>query len=119
VRKKLAVSEPAELDLVAKQGATFDLQVTWGDGTVNLTGKDAQLTVRRGSVPTSAVILDATPANGRITLGTNGLIHVVVSNTLMAGIEARVFNYDLVLKMPAVEPVLEGLFIVKPTAVHA
>lgn len=88
----------ASLDLVCKQGSTFERVFTWKiDGTlVTLTGFTARLQVRRrASAPT--VLLSLTSGGGGITFPSAGLINVQATAAQTAAIPPGYWRYDLEL----------------------
>jgi hypothetical protein len=106
-----------DYNIVADQGATFTRTFTWNDpsGTpMNLTGYTARMQVRQRYVSTSPVLSLTSPSGG-ITLGTtNGQIVVTASATVMAGISAGDYRYDLELVSGSVVTrLLMGSFTVK------
>ena len=107
-----------DYNIVADQGATFTRTFTWNDSSgtpMNLTGYTARMQVRQRYVSTTPVLsLTSSPAAG-ITLGTtNGQIVVTASATVMAGISAGDYRYDLELVSGSVVTrLLMGSFSVK------
>jgi hypothetical protein len=99
------VSKPATKNLELYQGSTWDqiVNVTTDDAglvPMNLTGFSARMQVRE-SIDAETVILDLTPANGRIavTNPATGTIQILVSAAdtaaLPLGFETQTYVYDL------------------------
>lgn len=107
----------------ARQGSTLRLHWTMTtDGEpVDLTGKTAEMEVRP-SPGSSSLILDASPY---LTLGgTAGTILLEVPASVMAGIPAKTYAYDLDLVTSGgaedeVVTILEGSFVVDPEVTQA
>jgi hypothetical protein len=112
----------ATYNIVADQGATWYLTITYeqGGNPINLTGWSARLQVREG--PGSVLLIDASTANGRITLGgSTGNIAIVVPASVMATVLAGTWQYDLQVTStdnpPIVTRLLAGTFTVTPELV--
>jgi hypothetical protein len=88
----------AQYNLYMEQGATFALSITWKDSSgtpINLGGYSARMQVRR-TKDSSTVLLEATTANSRITLGgALGTIDVVIPATVMEDVTFGCGVYDL------------------------
>jgi hypothetical protein len=102
----------AQYDLTIQQGATFRRQFRWlADGDpVDLTGFAARMQIRR-SVKAVDVLVDATTANGLLTIAAlAGEVTVELPATLTAGISAVSGVYDLEMVDPGgfVTRLLEG-----------
>lgn len=94
VIKQVNVSEPTELDLFARQGVAFDLDITYGDGTRDMTSETALMTVRAQGNLTVLMTLDSGSLGG-ITLGPNGSVRVQATSTQMGNLPARPLLYWL------------------------
>ena len=88
----------ASLDLVCKQGSTFERVFTWriDNALVNLAGFTARMQVRRrASAPT--VLLSLTSGGGGIAFPSAGLINVQATAAQTAALPAGYWRYDLEL----------------------
>lgn len=105
-------------NIVADQGATLSRVITWRDSAknpYNNTGYSARMHVR-STVDSSAVILELTTVNGRISLGgVNGQVTLNVSATTMTSVAGGKYVYDLELVSPAgvVTRLVQGNFVVR------
>lgn len=108
------MSKPATKNLELYQGSTWDqiVNVTTDDAglvPMNLTGFSARMQVRE-SIDSETVILDLTPANGRIavTNPVTGTIQILVSAAdtaaLPLGFETQTYVYDLEVFRPTPTP---------------
>lgn len=96
------------------QGATFEIAVSWKnpDGTpVVLSGYTARMQVR-GTFASTAVIVEATTANGRITITeATGTLAIKIGPTVTAALAAPatgVYDLELVSAGGDVYRILEG-----------
>lgn len=104
-------------DINCEQGATLRRQIIWRDADgepVDLTGYSARMHVRE-TVESSAIVLECTTENGRITLGgETGVILLEVEAMTMEEINAPfTYRYDLELVVgpaPDVVRLIEGRF---------
>lgn len=105
---------PGRYDFTIYQGANFDTTLTWKTGTpataVNLSGYTGRMQVRE-SVASTAVALELTTSNGRMTLGgAAGTIALAITaadtTTLTPGF--YVFDVELVSGGGVVTRLLEG-----------
>ena len=89
---------PANYNITAYQGATYDLNLTWAIGgtAVNLTGYSAAMDVRE-NVNSTATILRFTNGSGITLGGTAGTIAVTASANTMGSAIAGNYVYDLEL----------------------
>lgn len=103
-------------DIVADQGATFSLVLTWKDSSgdpVSLVGWTARMQLR-SSRQSDLVALELTTANGRITLG--GAAGTVTLSVTAADMDIAqdAYRYDLELvNGSTVERLLMGTFTVR------
>lgn len=85
-------------DFTWDQGATFDVTLTWRDKNetpVDLEGYTARMQLR-SAIDSADVVLELTTENGRIELGgVEGTIHLIVTATDTAAIDAGTYRYDL------------------------
>ena len=91
-------------NFVVEQGATFTKSFTWKEGGVakDLTGYTARMKARP-SITSDTVIIDASTANGKITIDPLvGVIEVTVSATETAAMTFTTAVYDLELVSGAV-----------------
>lgn len=102
-------------DLVADQGADFDLDFTWSidDVPVNLTGFTALMQVRRQ--PSSPVLAEASTSGdalGDITLDAEGNVHIHWDAAVTATWTFTRAKYDIKIYDPVGVPErkLEGAF---------
>jgi hypothetical protein len=114
------MQNPGRYDLTIYQGATFDLTMTWRQGTplapVNLTGYTARMQLRE-TTGSPTTVLSLTSANGGgITLGgAAGTIALNVSATVTAAMAPGTYLYDLELVSGAtVTRLVEGRAVVSP-----
>lgn len=111
---------PAGLyNIVADQGATFSRTITWTDSAkkpINITNYTAKMQVR-ATVESSAVILELTTQNGRISLGgVLGTVTLNVPASVMQNVVADKYVYDLELIAPTtgvVNRLVQGNFAVR------
>lgn len=99
-------------NIVAKQGATYNLNFTIEtDGVgLNLTSYTFAMQVRRSTASTTT-LLNLTSA----TMNSSGQVSVTVSAATMSGLPAGRFVYDIELTTgTTVTRILEGRFIVTP-----
>lgn len=107
----------ATYGLTADQGATFNQVITWFDETdtpVDLSGYSARMQLRLKV--NSAVVLELTTDNGRITLGgSSGVITISVSASDMESLSPGTYSYDLEFVSPSgdVNRLLMGNFVVR------
>ncbi len=89
------------LDLYIEQGATYAQPIVWKDSNgdaVDLTGYTARMQVRK-TISATAVIIELTTENGRITLGgDNGTITLEITAEDTAALEQFAGVYDLELE---------------------
>ena len=91
-------------NFVVEQGATFAKSFTWKEGGVakDLTGYTARMKARP-SITSDTVLIDASTANGKITIDPLvGVIEVTVSATETAAMTFTTAVYDLELVSGAV-----------------
>ena len=91
-------------NFVVEQGATFAKSFTWKEGGVakNLTGYTARMKARP-SITSDTVIIDASTANGKITIDPLlGVIELTISATETAAMTFTTAVYDLELVSGAV-----------------
>lgn len=114
------MSSPAGLyNIVANQGSTFARTILWRDPAkkpILMEGYKARMQVRKTT--DSAVVLELTTENGRISLHrTNGQISLVIPDEIMATIPEDKYLYDLELIGPTeniyVYKLLQGNFVVR------
>lgn len=106
-------------NIVANQGSTFARTIVWRDPAkkpILMEGYKARMQVRKTT--DSAVILELTTENGRISLHpTNGEISLVISDEVMMTISEDRYIYDLELIGPTetvyVYKLLQGNFVVR------
>ena len=101
----------------AEQGATLVRTILYTDANnvvTNLTGYTAAMQVR-ATAASATVLLSATTANGRLTLGgAAGTIDVLIDAVTMSAIPPGRYVYDLELYSGAtVVRLIEGYFNVK------
>ena len=93
-------SVSASGDITIDQGATFALTLTYTDASgtaINLTGYSARMQVR-SDYGSSDTPIDASTANGMITLGgTLGTVSVAIPYAATAALSISAGVYDLVL----------------------
>lgn len=87
------------LDILVQQGARYQRSVTAknSDGTVmNLTGYSARMQIRP-TVASNTILLEASTANGRITIPTpaNGIVIIDIGADVTAPLNWTVACYDL------------------------
>ena len=107
---------PARVDLTIYQGSDFNqvftfLQTAGGD-PVNLTGLTGRMQIRQAKAD-SAVIIDLTTANGRLTFGgTNGVVTMTLNATETATILTDgVYDLEFVTSATSAARWLEGSVI--------
>lgn len=110
--------QPAKYNFKVKQGSTFNRTLVYKNNgsAVNITGYTARMQVRK-SVTDSGILASLTTETGEIVLGgTAGTISLTLSATIMAGIVAGSWVYDLEIVSGSgfVYPILEGKFVVTP-----
>jgi hypothetical protein len=111
VIKQVNVSEPTELDLFARQGAHFDLDITYGDGTRDMSSDTAEMRVRAQGDPTVLMTLTHQTGAG-ITMGPNGSVRVQATSTQMANLPARPLLYQIdIPSLAGGEALLSGRLI--------
>lgn len=102
-----------QYDLYIEQGATFQKVITWKDSTgaaIDLTNYSARLQARKTKSSTTT-FLEATTANGRITLGgVAGTITIAVPASVTTALTTYSGVYDLELESAGgvVTRLLEG-----------
>ena len=105
-------------NLLLEQRATFRLVLTWKDAKlfpINLTGYSARLQIRL--TPTSAVLFEASSANGKIVLGgAMGLITVTITDEETSALTFTNAVYDLKLGAPDGSAIrlLQGTVVLSP-----
>lgn len=105
-------------NFAAEQGATLERVITYKDSAgalVNLTSYTARMQVRL-AVESTSFVLELTTSNGGITLGgALGTISLLVSASVMSGLAAATYVYDLEIVAPSgkVTRLIEGKFAVK------
>lgn len=103
-------------DLVASQGATFDVDISWTDASgnaIDLTGYTGQMKVKKNYGATE--IIELTSANGRIVISapTSGVVKLLISSTDTASLANGTYKYDLMMDSgTAVTKLLSGAFTV-------
>jgi hypothetical protein len=95
------MQDPGRYDMTIFQGATFNRVFTWRVGSpatnVNLTGFAARMQLR-AKAESATVVLEATTANGRITLGgAAGTVTVSLPAELTETLPANQYAYDIEL----------------------
>lgn len=110
----------ASADITINQGESWSQLLVYKSGSpataVNLTGDSARMQARP-SYWSSAVTVELTSANGRITLGTtNGNITLVLTAAETAALAAGRYVYDLELVSSGgqVKRIIEGILTVTP-----
>lgn len=102
-------------NIVAEQGATFNLNFTvQTDGVPwNLTGYTAAMQVRK-STSSATTLLDLSSVDGDITMNSSGEVTVTVAASVMSGVPAGRWVYDIEFTSGSSEVtrLLEGRFIV-------
>lgn len=106
---------PGNYNVEAYQGATFELAFAWSndDVRVDLTGYTARMQIREAySSPQPILTLTS---NSEITLGGDtGTVTVVIAASVMEGVPAKQYIYDLELvNGTTVTRIIQGTFIVK------
>ena len=104
----------AKYNLICEQATTFNFQFQVKNGNTpwDLTNYTGTMTVRP-FVGASNTTLVASTANGRMTLGTSGMVTVTVDATTTQAISPGRYSYDLVLDSSGtVTRLLEGKFTV-------
>lgn len=106
-------------DIEIKQGATYQLTVTWKDsaGTaINLTGYTARMQVRE-TYSSSSTIVSLTSSSGITLGGSAGTIAILISATTTAALTAPfsgVYDLEVVDASGVVTRLLEGAATVSP-----
>lgn len=106
-------------DIEIKQGATYQLTVTWKDsaGTaINLTGYTARMQVRE-TYSSSSTIVSLTSSSGITLGGAAGTIAILISATTTAALTAPfsgVYDLEVVDGSGVVTRLLEGAATVSP-----
>lgn len=111
-RKRVYVHEGQMLDIIAKQGVEFDLDITIDSGG-DLSSDDGYFKVAHPD--TGVVLLELTAGSG-LTFGVGGLISVTLTDEQMA-LPARPLPYDLV-HLPnggGQDPICKGYLIPEET----
>ena len=106
---------PANYNITAYQGATYDLALTYAIGgtAVNLTGYTAAMQVRENP-SSSATILSVTSGSGITLGGTAGTIDVSVSSSTMGSATPGFYVYDLELNSGSqVTRLIQGKFTIQ------
>jgi len=110
----------ASYDLKISQGATYSLSFVWKTGApptpVDLNGFTARMQIRP-SHTSPTVLIELTPANGRITLGAGGQITLNISAANTETLPAGRHVYDLEVIAPdgtTVTRFLQGNVTVTP-----
>lgn len=104
----------AKYNLICEQATTFNFSFQVKTGTVpwDLSNYTGTMTVRP-FVGASNTTLVASTSNGRMNLGSNGLVTVTVDATITGAIAPGRYSYDLVLNSSGtVTRLLEGKFTV-------
>lgn len=106
-----------QYDITVEQGSTFNLTLVYKDQrgyVIDLTGYSARMQLR-SSVASSAVVLDLTTANGRISIdGAAGKISLLIAAADTAGLSGTgVYDLELVNGL-IVQRVLEGSYTISP-----
>ena len=104
----------AKYNLICEQATTFNFQFQVKNGNTpwDLTNYIGTMTVRP-FVGASNTTLVASTANGRMTLGSAGMVTVTVDATTTGAIAPGRYSYDLVLDSSGVVTrLLEGKFTV-------
>ena len=88
----------AKYNLICEQATTFNFQFQVKNGNTpwDLTNYTGTMTVRP-FVGASTTTLVASTANGRMTLGSSGMVTVTVDATITGAISPGRYSYDLVL----------------------
>lgn len=116
----------ASFDFRVRHGETFDKLLTFRDAAgqpIDMTAYTARMQIRRDAQD-QTVLLDLSSDNGRITLGADGTLGLVVSAADMAALpvdrrgrrpEGTAYAYDLRLQQGStvIYP-MSGLLIVTP-----
>ena len=111
---------PANFNIVAPQGATFDTTFTFkiDNVPVNLTGYTAEMKLRE--TPDSDSVIDLANGSGITLGGAAGTIAVVMTATQTAAIPAGAYFYDLKLTQGStVTRLLQGRFQLSPEITYA
>ena len=108
-----------QYNIVADQGATLSRNIHWKDengAPIDVTGYSARMQVRQRFVSASPVISLTSPSGGITLGGSSGTIVVTASATVMAGVEAGDYVYDLemVASNGVVTRLVQGSFKVRP-----
>lgn len=106
----------AKLNLTVEQGATFSKRLVWKDKNrrpINILGWEARMHVRK-TVADSTIIMELTSSNGRIVLGTGGVIDLKLSATETSALQSGVYDLELVSPTGVVTRLVEGKVAVSP-----
>lgn len=106
----------AKLNLTIEQGTTFEKSLTWRDKNkrpVPLTGYTARMQIRP-SVTSAEVILELSTENGRIVLGTGGVIKLVLTPAMTGSLKSGVYDLELTDPLGRVIRLVEGKVTVSP-----
>jgi hypothetical protein len=108
-----------QYDITIDRGTTLLRTFTVTDSSnvpVNYTGYTAKMQVRKDHSATN-VIVEASTANGRITLNNLGVVTLAIADEVTATFPVGTAYYDILLTSPAGDAIkfMEGKFIVQPS----
>lgn len=110
------MTNPGTYNIIAYQGATFDVTATYSIGgtAIDLDGYTAAMQIRE-SFDSTDPIISLTNGSGITLGGTAGTININISASTMGSAEAGQYVYDLELTSGAVVTrLLQGTFEIEP-----
>lgn len=106
----------AKLNLTVEQGTSFTKRLTWRDKNkrpVSLVGYSARMHIRP-SVTSAEIILELSTFNGRIVLGSSGIIDLILMPAETSALKAGVYDLELTDSTGRVTRLVEGKVNVSP-----
>lgn len=108
-----------QYDITVDRGTTLLRTFTVTDSNnvpVSYQGYSAKMQVRKDH-SASTVIVEASTANGRITLNNQGVITLTIADEVTATFSVGTAYYDIMLTSPSGDAIkfMEGKFVVQPS----